>query len=104
MNASGVATIPLPATGDVTLGRGEDCDVRIDDKKLSRRHAVVRTAGDRVELIDLGSMNGTVVGDRRLAAHTPTALAPGVMATLGSSAILVQATQAAAGAGRTHVL
>ncbi len=103
MNANGVAATPLPPAGEVTLGRGEDCEVRIDDEKLSRRHAVVRRAGNHVEIIDLGSMNGTVLGERRLTPNVAVDLPIGVMVTMGSSAVSVN-RDAAPEARPGHVL
>ena len=43
------------------IGRGEDCDVRVDDPLASRRHAHVRREPWRYVLEDLGSRNGTLV-------------------------------------------
>jgi two-component system, cell cycle response regulator len=53
--------------GDVVLGRGRDCTVRIDDPGASREHARVTVTGDhRYVLEDLGSLNGTYVDGRRI--------------------------------------
>ena len=41
------------------IGRGADCDLRIDDALVSRRHAEVVRRGDEHILRDLGSRNGT---------------------------------------------
>ena len=47
---------------DLTLiGRGDDCDIRVDDPLASRRHAQVRREPSRYVLEDLGSRNGTLV-------------------------------------------
>jgi hypothetical protein len=54
----------LPACGAVTLGRGEECEVRIDNRSVSRRHAVLHL-GPPLRLQDLGSANGTFVHDTR---------------------------------------
>jgi two-component system, NtrC family, response regulator AtoC len=43
---------------DLIIGRSEECDVRIDHRALSRRHAVVH-AGTPATVADLGSTNGT---------------------------------------------
>ena len=52
----------FPLERETTLiGRGEDCDVRIDDPLASRRHAHVRREPWRYVLEDLGSRNGTLV-------------------------------------------
>jgi two-component system response regulator AtoC len=45
---------------DVVIGRGEGCDVVIDHRALSRRHAVFRP-GPPATVQDLGSTNGTHV-------------------------------------------
>src|SRR5205814_9296583 len=43
------------------VGRGEGCDVRIDDAKASRQHCAI-VFGARAEVVDLGSTNGTLLG------------------------------------------
>jgi hypothetical protein len=43
------------------IGRATDSDVRVDDPRVSRRHAELRYAAGTVELIDLGSTNGVSV-------------------------------------------
>ena len=57
--------LPLQA-GENVFGREEDARVRIDSPGVSRRHAriVIREGGATLE--DLGSKNGTFLGDRRL--------------------------------------
>lgn len=53
--------------GDVVLGRGRDCSLRIDDPGASREHARITVTGDhRYVLEDLGSLNGTYVDGRRV--------------------------------------
>lgn len=45
--------------GPLTIGRGEECDIVIPDRKISRQHAKVRPAEKGIVLEDLGSKNGT---------------------------------------------
>ncbi|MEX1248081.1 MAG: FHA domain-containing protein [Anaerolineales bacterium] len=45
--------------GPVTIGRGEECDIVIPDRKISRQHARVRPTARGIVLEDLGSKNGT---------------------------------------------
>ncbi len=50
--------IPLEM-GEKILGRGRAASIRIDDKGISRRHAVIRREPGKVTLQDLGSTNGS---------------------------------------------
>jgi transcriptional regulator with GAF, ATPase, and Fis domain len=89
MSRDGVVVAPLPARGEVTIGRSPDCSVRIDDAKSSRVHAVLRI-GDRVEVVDRGSLNGTLVGDKRLKADEPVVIELGAMITIGTTVLVLQ--------------
>jgi hypothetical protein len=51
--------------GSVVIGRSKDCDIRLADQNVSRRHAEVRQEGRTYWLIDLDSTNGTTVNGRR---------------------------------------
>lgn len=46
------------------IGRGPDCDLRIDDPRLSRRHARLAAAAGGWRFDDLGSKNGTILAGR----------------------------------------
>jgi hypothetical protein len=78
---------PVVAPG-VVLGRGSECDLRIDDPGVSRRHAEIRVhgAGPQAQLVvvDLGSTNGTVVDGVRTA---QAELADGSRIVLGSTIV-----------------
>ena len=89
MSRSGVVTHELPPLGSVTIGRGGECDVNLDDVKASRKHALV-FVGNPCTIEDTGSRNGTRVGDRTLAPNEPVPLRPGEMVTIGTTAIVLQ--------------
>ena len=57
---------------ETSIGRQGDNDVLLDDVTVSRKHANIRRAGDRFELIDLGSLNGTYVNNNSIARATLT--------------------------------
>jgi hypothetical protein len=50
----------------ITVGRTGNNDVVVPDVKVSKFHAFFRFQGDRIELSDAGSRNGTWVGRRQL--------------------------------------
>jgi DNA-binding winged helix-turn-helix (wHTH) protein len=68
--------------GEHVLGRDEDAAVRIDSVRVSRRHARIRISADGAVLEDLGSKNGTMLGERPV--RGPVRLADGDQILLGS--------------------
>jgi DNA-binding NtrC family response regulator len=57
---------PLPATGELVVGRGDDVGLKLGDTKVSRRHARFVLTEERVVVVDLESQNGTRVGGETL--------------------------------------
>jgi len=47
------------------IGRSKDCDIRLTDPNVSRRHAELRQEGTSYWILDLGSTNGVTVNGRR---------------------------------------
>lgn len=112
MAGDAITVAALPATGAVTLGRGEECEVRIDSRSVSRRHAVLHL-GPPLRIEDLGSANGTFVRDTRSPTETASThllrrlssemveVAIGERVNLGSTSIVIRR---AAGARHDAVL
>ncbi|HSO40348.1 MAG TPA: FHA domain-containing protein, partial [Labilithrix sp.] len=104
----GVRAHVLPVTGALTLGRGDDCDVPIDDASVSRKHARIVVTASTLTIEDLGSANGTRIRRSKSAAETaevvelrlergvPTPFALDEPLTLGSVTLLVRAELPAA--------
>jgi pSer/pThr/pTyr-binding forkhead associated (FHA) protein len=91
--------IPLPASA--VVGRGEDCDVVLDDGSVSRRHAQLsRDDRGHYRLEDLGSANGTFVDGARV--EVPTVLADGVKLRFGDVELLFWRPPAGAGLSQRH--
>ena len=80
----GERRVPLQR-GVLTLGRGADCDLVLADSQASRRHAELRRAGERWQIVDLGSTNGTFMSGVRLAPNVARSLRPGEIVTIGST-------------------
>jgi diguanylate cyclase (GGDEF)-like protein len=56
------ARYPLADT-PMVIGRGNDCEIRINDHSVSRRHARIQPGADGYYAVDLQSTNGTFVND-----------------------------------------
>jgi hypothetical protein len=70
----------LPVT---LIGRSTDCNLKIASSQVSRNHCRITLGEDSVFVEDLGSANGTLVDGQLLAAHQPTAIAPGAHLIVG---------------------
>ncbi|HTG46618.1 MAG TPA: DUF3662 and FHA domain-containing protein [Actinomycetota bacterium] len=68
----------------LTIGRLPDCDIVLDDKGASRRHAQIRSQDGTVTVTDLGSTNGTQLNGERVASR---ALSDGDRITVGTTVI-----------------
>ena len=66
----------------IQIGRAPGCEIVLDDRNVSRRHAEIRRRGPVVVLVDLDSTNGTIVNGRRVREHP---LSDGDRITLGNS-------------------
>lgn len=75
----------------VVIGRATDCDVRLSDPGVSRRHVELRHDGHRVRLRDLGSTNGTLVNGTRV---TETELRDGDRIRVGSTTLVLRTGEA----------
>src|SRR5436190_18621551 len=77
----------IPVAGRLTLGRGDDAGLVVDDPEMSRAHAVVDVTATGLEIQDLGSLNGTWVNGERISG--PTLLGPGDVVRVGATRIEV---------------
>ncbi len=77
--SSGTHVIPLDSTL-MTIGRGLNNDIILEDSRVSRNHAQLRYRSRRFWLTDLGSTNGTFVNGEPV---TERALRDGDVVSLG---------------------
>jgi hypothetical protein len=61
----GQAVTPLP-DGEWVVGRSAEADVRVDDDRVSRRHALLRSGPHGWEMVDGGSLNGIWLDGRQV--------------------------------------
>ena len=78
--------------GEHVLGRDPDLELFLDSPGISRRHALIRIAGNDATVEDLGSKNGTFVAERRL--DSPTRLVDGDVVRVGSVQLRFSAVRA----------
>ncbi|HEY1695652.1 MAG TPA: sigma 54-interacting transcriptional regulator [Polyangiaceae bacterium] len=94
VSQGGFVGYALPSRGTVVLGRSEKSDLKIDDPSITRRHAVLHL-GDRIEIEDLGSVNGTRVRDQRIEPGLRVPVFRGEAFRLGAALLVIHAIHAA---------
>jgi len=73
--------------GVTSVGRHDDCWIRIKSSQVSRRHCEIFESGGKLTIRDLGSSNGTYVNGKRVLGQQP--LTPGDEVTLGAVTLRV---------------
>ena len=82
---------PLQPPG-LTIGRGTEADLRINDPGISRLHAEIRVGGagaaPQIDIVDLGSTNGIIVNGQKV---RQAVISEGTRIEIGSTRMLVHA-------------
>jgi hypothetical protein len=84
-------------TGDFVVGRAPNCQLVLDDPRVSRRHALFRVVPARLVVNDLRSRNGVLVNG--VALKGPQALANLDVVTIGSQELRVHTLSPSGEAG-----
>jgi hypothetical protein len=80
-----VLEVPADAKSPfIRVGRGNDCDICIDDESVSRVHVSLQGSKTGWRLIDLHSSAGTILNGERLKPGTPHPVTSGDTIQLGS--------------------
>src|SRR6266705_707260 len=87
----GLRQVPL-APGENVIGRAADALISVASPKVSRRHARILVAEGQATLEDLGSRNGTYLGERRIEA--PTELKHGDLIRIGPVLLMFRVSNA----------
>lgn len=86
ISVDGGEWIEVPDHG-LLLGRSKGCDVVLEDEDASRRHALLRTLGGALWVVDEGSTNGTLLDGETI---TRKRVAEGDVLVIGSSRVRVE--------------
>ena len=81
--------VALAKDVDITIGRGEEASLRVEEPSVSRVHARFR-GGPRPTVEDLGSSNGVRIGGAEIPARTPRPIAPDVVVVLGDLQVVIR--------------
>ena len=79
-------------TEPATIGRHLDNTIQLDERQVSRKHACIEQTGAGMVVRDLGSGNGTYIGDRRILEYR---LHDGDIIRIGSSQLRFEGEGAA---------
>jgi pSer/pThr/pTyr-binding forkhead associated (FHA) protein len=85
VQADGQKPRSVQLDGSTTIGRGVECELRLDDTYVSQQHARIFDRGDNWYVEDLGSTNGTFVNEQKLVA--PAQLSPGDKVRVGTTVV-----------------
>lgn len=78
---AGSRSVPLQA--EHVVGRAPTCALRLDPRYVSAQHALIRWTGQRWELKDLSSTNGTFLDGTRVEAGGPVSITKGSRVAFG---------------------
>jgi DNA-binding NtrC family response regulator len=79
----------LPAGKTMVVGRSGDCDLQLNDPRVSRRHAIL-FGGSPPRVQDLDSANGTWVDGVRARAHEISRLSMGSVIEIGPALVYLR--------------
>jgi len=80
--------IPLIPGTEYVLGRSDLADIPLEDKKASRKHAILKFAGSSWQILDNGSTNGLYVGSKKV--EQAMLLSSGDPCRIGNTRILIE--------------
>lgn len=87
--ARGRATLHVvPARSHASVGRERSCDVAVEERSVSRRHASLEAREETIQLRCLQATNGVAVNGRQLSPNEAVPLSSGDILELGDVSLL----------------
>lgn len=75
---------------ETTLGRSVKEDISLDDRYISRHHAVFIFEGTVLKIMDTESANGTFLNGQKMKKNTPVVIQSKALVTMGATSFLVE--------------
>jgi len=72
---------------EMIIGRAPEVEISIMDSSISRKHARIVRNGEKVDIYDLGSQNGTVINNVKIRPNFPVELAKEDYIKLGNTVL-----------------
>ena len=76
--------------GESIVGRGKECDLKIDDKEISRYHLKLLKSGDDIWVMDMDSINGTRLDGELIQARRQVPVRVGQEIQIGNVVLKIQ--------------
>ncbi len=77
-----------PISSELRIGRSLECDISLQDNRVSARHALIKPEKSGCMIVDLGSRNGTYINGQLI--NKSAYLSPGDRITAGETTIIVK--------------
>ena len=79
----------IPIVSKITIGRATDNEVVVDNKLVSRHHAMIQKIKNDYYLRDLGSTNGTFLNGRPIPKDKYVKIGPNDTVTIGKVNLVI---------------
>jgi RNA polymerase sigma-70 factor (ECF subfamily) len=83
VDGAGSSPLTVGPCGCATIGRAEDCELRVDDATISKHHARIAWCEGSWQVTDLGSRNGTSINRWTLTPNEPVIVHDGDTLAVG---------------------
>jgi predicted component of type VI protein secretion system len=80
----------VPLVGKLVVGRDSACDIVLDNKLVSKKHALIQKIKDDFFITDLNSTNGTFVNKDRVPEGKYVKLEPGDKIKIGKTTLTLK--------------
>lgn len=92
IHLEGDSEVPPIAIYDkkVVIGRGSNHVLVLPDNSISRNHLEISYSDGKIQIIDLGTSNGTKLDGHLIPANIPVSYTEGQALVLGQSALIIK--------------